>query len=201
MDEYFYRVHFERVGCNLLLGSPIDAVMSDKDIMFLPDFVRNGLKGATVNGKLVAADPIVVFEGPGKVPAETNWPFIIISILCGLTIFGLIIPNLKLIGDIMSFVFLFITGLLGWLMVVMWLWTDHQGCQDNYNVLWALPTNLFLAFLPKRNKEKYAYVGISLILISLLLHILRIQQMPLLEFAPILLTLVFILGSIIKRNR
>lgn len=201
MDEYFYRVHFERVGCNLLLGSPIDAVMSDKDIMFLPDFVSAGLKGATVNGQLVAAEPVVIFEGPGKVPAEANWPFIIITLLSVLTILGLIIPNLKLVGNIMSFIFLFITGLLGCLMVVMWLWTDHQGCQNNYNVLWALPTNLLFAFLPKRNKEKYAYVGIVLILVALLLHILRIQQMPLLEFAPILLTLVFIFGSIVKRNR
>src|SRR5690606_37760644 len=85
MDEYFYRVHFERLGCNILLGSPIDAVMSDKHIMFLPDFVRNGLHGATNNGKLVAAEPELIFEGPGKVPAGTNWPFIIISALSLLT--------------------------------------------------------------------------------------------------------------------
>jgi len=201
MDEYFYRVHFERIGCNLLLGSPIDAVMSDKDIMFLPDYVRNGLKGATINGKLVAAEPEVIFEGPGKVPAGPNWPFIIISALSILCIIGLVVPQLKLMGNIMQFLFLFVTGLLGCLMVVMWLGTDHQGCQNNYNILWALPTNLFLAFLPKRNKGKYAVVGIILVFVSLLLHLLRVQQIPLVELSPLLLALLFIFGTIIKRNK
>ncbi|MCB9046482.1 MAG: DUF4105 domain-containing protein [Chitinophagales bacterium] len=201
MDEYFYRVHFERVGCNLLLGSRIDKVMTDKDIMFLPDYVRNGLRGATINGKLVAAEPEVIFEGPGRVPAGPNWPFIIITILSLLAITGLIVPNLKLLGNIMSFIFLFVTGLLGVLMLVMWLGTDHQGCQDNFNVLWALPTNLILAFLPKRNKSRYAIVAIALIFVSLLLHIFRIQQMPLIELSPLLLALLFIFGSIVKRSK
>ncbi len=201
MDEYFYRVHFERIGCNLLLGSPIDAVMSDKDIMFLPDYVRNGLKGATDGNQLVAAEPEVIFEGPGKVPAGPNWPFIIITLLSVLTIIGLVLPQLKLMGNIMQFLFLFVTGLLGCLMLVMWLWTDHQGCQDNYNVLWALPTNLLFAFLPKRNKGKYAIVGIILIFVSLLLHLLRVQQMPLFELSPLLLALLFIFGTIVKRDK
>lgn len=200
MNEYFYRVHFERLGCNLLLGSRIDAVMSDKDIMFLPDFLRNGLEGAEVSGRLVADTPSVVYEGPGKVPAGTNWPFVIITALAILTIIGVTVPNMKLLGNVMSFIFLFVTGLLGCLMLVMWLWTDHQGCQNNYNVLWALPTNVFFAFMPKRNKNRYAVVGITLIFVSLLLHILKVQQLPLFELAPLLLALLFIFGSIAKRK-
>lgn len=201
MDAYFYRVHFERVGCNLLLGSPIDAVMTDKDIMFLPDFVRNGLKGATDGGRLVAADPVVIYEGPIRPPAGPNWPLIVISALSLLTVIGLVVPRMKLLGNIMTFVFLLVTGLLGTLMLVMWLWTDHQGCHNNYNVLWALPTNVILAFLPKRNKSKYAIVAIVLIFVSLLLHVLRVQGLPIIELSPLLLALLFIFGSIIKRNK
>ena len=201
MDAYFYRVHFERVGCNLLLGSPIDAVMTDKDIMFLPDYVRNGLKGATDGGKLVAADPVVIYEGPGKKPAGPNWPLIVISALSLLTIIGLVVPKMRLVGNILTFIFLLVTGLLGTLMLVMWFWTDHQGCHNNYNVLWALPTNLLLAFLPKRNKGTYAGVAIVLIFVSLILHVLRIQGLPIVELSPLLMALLFIYGSIIKRNK
>lgn len=201
INDYFYRVHFERLGCNILLGSRIDKVMTDKDVMFLPDFLRNGLEGATVGGKAVAAPTEVIFNGPGKVPAGPNWPLIVLSIAALLTILGITVPKLKILGNVMTFLHLFVTGLLGCLMLVMWLWTDHQGCQDNYNVLWALPTNLLLAFMPKRKKEKYALVAIILIFISLLLHILAVQGLPLLELSPLLLALLFIFGSILKRNR
>ncbi|MBW7912972.1 MAG: DUF4105 domain-containing protein [Taibaiella sp.] len=201
MNEYFYRVHFERLGCNLLLGSPIDKVMTESEVMFLPDFLRDGMAGATLAGRKIAPETTVVFEGPGKVPAGPNWPLIVLSIAAVLTIIGIAVPKLKLLGDFMSFLFLFVTGLLGCLMVVMWLWTDHQGCQQNYNILWALPTNVIFAFvLRKRTKNKYAILAVVLIFVSLLLHILGIQQLPLLELSPLLLALLFIFGSIIKRK-
>ena len=200
MDVYFYRVHFERLGCNLLLGSKIDKVMTDSEIMFLPDYLRNGMEGAKVAGQPVAAPIDVILEGPGHVPAGPNWPFIILTIAALLTIAGLMLPKLKWLGNAMSFLFLLVTGLLGTLMLVMWLWTDHQGCDDNFNILWALPTNLLIAFLPKRNKGKYAAVAIALIFVSLLLHILRVQQLPLLELSPLLFVMLFIYGSIIKRK-
>ena len=101
----------------------------------------------------------------------------------------------------MSGLLLFITGLLGVLMLVMWLATDHQGCQNNYNVLWALPTNIIFAFLPKRNKSKYATVAIVLIFAALLLHVLRVQVMPLAELWPILLALLAIYTMIIRKNK
>lgn len=201
MNEYFYRVHFERLGCNLLLGSPIDKVMTESEVMFLPDFLRDGMAGATLAGRKIAPETTVVFEGPGKVPAGPNWPLIVLSIAAVLTIIGIAVPTLKLLGDFMSFLFLFVTGLLGCLMLVMWLWTDHQGCQQNYNILWALPTNVIFAFVPrKRTKNKYAILAVVLIFVSLLLHVSGIQQLPLLELSPLLLALLFIFGSIIKRK-
>lgn len=201
MNEYFYRVHFERLGCNLLLGRRTDDVMSNADVMFLPDFLRDGMAGATLGGRKIAPETEVIFEGPGKVPAGPNWPLIVLSIAAALTIIGIAIPRLKLLGDIMSFLFLLVTGLLGCLMLVMWLWTDHQGCQENFNILWALPTNLIFAFVPrKRAKNKYAILAVVLIFVSLLLHVLVVQQLPLLELSPLLLALLFIFGSIIKRK-
>lgn len=201
MNEYFYRVHFERLGCNLLLGSPIDKVMTESEVMFLPDFLRDGMAGATLGGRKIAPETTLIFEGPGKVPAGPNLPLIVLSIAAALTIIGIAIPGLKLLGDIMSFLFLLVTGLLGCLMLVMWLWTDHQGCQENFNILWALPTNLIFAFVPrKRTKNKYAILAVVLIFVSLLLHVLVVQQLPLLELSPLLLALLFIFGSIIKRK-
>lgn len=200
MNVFFYKKHFERLGCNILLGSRIDEVMTNNSVMWHPFYLRDALSGATYNGKVIAGDAKVVLDMPPRSPAGPNWPLIILSICCLLTVIGLMVPGLKLLGNIMSFIFLFVTGFLGVLILVMWFWTDHQGCQNNFNVLWALPTNLIMAFLPKRNKDKYAWVGILLIFVSLLLHVFNVQGLPLLELSPLLLALLFIFGNMIRRR-
>jgi hypothetical protein len=201
MNQYFYRVHWERVGCNLLLGSPIDRIMSNEDIMFLPDFLKDGIGGATVDGKQIASAPFTVLPGSEKKPAGINEPFILTMIILLLTLVGLTYRPLKIIGSVMTFILLLVTGLLGCLMLFMWLGTDHQACQNNFNLLWALPTNVILAFSKKSNKSRYAVVGIILLLLALVFHVLRIQELPLMELLPVLLALLFIYGSIYKKRQ
>ncbi|MBA3829138.1 MAG: DUF4105 domain-containing protein [Taibaiella sp.] len=199
-DQYLYKRHWERFGIDILLGSRVDKIMSNADIMFLPDFLRNGVASATVNGKKIAADPQTILPGTDEQAGGVNQAFIVMLLVFLLTLAGLMVPSLRVLGKIMTFLLLFITGLLGWLILFMWFGTDHQACQNNYNVLWALPTNLILAYLNKRNKNKYAVLGIILILISLLLHVLHIQKLPLLELMPLLLSLLMVYGTIYRKN-
>jgi hypothetical protein len=102
----------------------------------------------------------------------------------------------------MSALLLLVTGLLGCLILVMWLYTDHQGCRDNFNLLWCLPTNLVIAFFNPKGKGRYALIAMVFIFISLLLHITGVQGLTLFELAPLLLALLFIYGAIYKnRNK
>jgi hypothetical protein len=201
MDQYFYRVHWERVGCDILLGSRIDKVMTNADIMFLPDYLRDGLANATVEGKKIVTPTQGILSGSEHKEAGINQPFVVMAIVCLLTFIGLAFKPLKVLGNTMSFLILFVTGLLGCLIVVMWLGTDHQGCQNNFNILWALPTNIAMAFAGKKNKSRYAIVGILLLLVSLLLHVFSVQELPLLEIGPLLVALLFIYASIYRRSR
>lgn len=201
INQYFYRVHWQRFGVNILLGSKIDKIMSNKDVMFLPDFLSEGIAKAELNGQKIAAPAQTIVPGAAPLPAGIDEPLLVMLAICLLTIAGLMISKLKVLGNIMSFLVLLLTGLLGCFILVMWFGTDHQTCQNNFNLLWALPTNLILAFATKRNKDKYALIGIVLILISLLLHILKIQELPLLELSPLLLALLFIYGSIYRKNK
>lgn len=201
INQYFYRVHWQRFGVNLLLGSRIDSVMSNTDIMFLPDYLRDGIAGATLNGQPVSTQPQLIVPGSEHKPAGLNMPLVVMLIIGLLTILGLMLPGLKRLGNVMTFLLLFVTGLLGWLMLVMWFATDHQACQNNFNILWALPTNLFIAFAAKHNKDKYAIVAIVLMLVAFILHIARIQVMPLVELWPLLLSLLFVYGTIYRRNK
>ncbi len=200
INQYFYTVLWERFGINILLGSRIDRVMSDKDIMFLPDYLSTGIKGATSAGKLIAQAPDLILPGAPSMPAPINGPLLLTLALAVLTVAGLTVKKLAPLGRFMSTSLLFITGLLGCLILVMWFGTNHGGCRDNWNLLWALPTNVVIAFFNPKGKPRYALVGIIFIIITLLLHIFRIQQVILTEFAPLYLALIFIYGSIYRKS-
>jgi hypothetical protein len=55
----------------------------------------------------------------------------------------------------------FITGLLGILLIFMWLGTDHVMCKNNFNLLWAWPTNIIAAFyIHSKKRAATAYFKI-----------------------------------------
>jgi hypothetical protein len=201
IDHYLAEKHWERLGIDLCLGSRIDVPMKNEDVMFLPDYLRDGLAGATLNARKVAAPVKHILPGAPQPTGVLNTPFIIFAIICMVTMLGVSVPSLRAVGKIMSFILLFISGLLGVFFLFMWLGTDHQTCENNYNVLWALPTNLLIVFRKFKGIGKYCILAMGLIGVSLLLHILKIQELPLLELGPILLSLVFIYGTIYKRSK
>jgi Domain of unknown function (DUF4105) len=199
-NRYLYQPHWERVGINILLGSKVDKPMTDLDIMFLPDYLRNGIAGATVNGKQVAEPITAILQGAPMSPPPPNWPLILLSIVAVVTIIGLVVPAFRLVGEVMSRLLLFVSGLLGCIILFMWLGTDHQACRDNYNVLWALPTNLILAFGKPKGRGLYSLIAIGLLIMALLLNLFRIQVLPLPEMAPFFLTMLIVYGTIYKRS-
>ncbi|MCD6012588.1 MAG: rane protein [Flavipsychrobacter sp.] len=201
MNQYFYRDHWTRLGCNLLLGSRIDKIMSNTDIMFLPDYLRDGVAGAKIEGKNIATPPQLLLAGGPALPTGINQPFIVTCIVALLTILGLSIHNLRLLGKIMSGLLLIVTGILGVIILIMWFATDHQGCSDNFNLLWCLPTNLIIVFTKARGKAKYAIIAIMFLFIFLILHIIKVQGLALLELAPLFLALLFAYGMIYRSNK
>ena len=200
INRYFYATKWERFGINILLGSKIDKVMSDKDIMFLPDYLSTGIGGGSVNGQRIAADPITILPGGPATPDGVSQPMLLTCVIAVLTVTGLSFKKLRLLGKIMSAFLLIITGLLGCLILVMWFGTNHQGCANNFNLLWALPTNLVVAFVNPKGKGRYALVAIGMIVITLLLHILRIQQVIMIEFLPLFFSLIYIYGNIYRNS-
>lgn len=200
INRYFYRDHWTRVGVNILLGSKIDPVMTNSDIMFLPDYLRDGVGGGTVNGTKIATAPVLILPGAGNPPTGLNQPFFMMCDVAILTIIGLSVKRVRWLGRVMSFLLLFVTGLLGCLILVMWLGTDHQGCSNNFNILWCLPTNIIIAFFNPKGKGRYALAAIGLIFVSLLLHVFKIQGLTLIELGPFLLALLFVYGSIYKSS-
>jgi len=201
INQYFYRVHWQRFGVNILLGSKIDKVMTSAEIMFLPDYLQQGILKASYKQNPVSFLPVAVLPSNPPVPAGINGPFVVMLMVLVLTFAGLFVSRLKMLGSVMSFSILILSGLIGWFIMVMWLGTDHQTCRNNFNLLWALPTNVILAFTMWKNKSKYALMGILFIFISLLLHLLGMQELPLFEISPFLLALLLVYGMIYRKSK
>ena len=199
INEYFYRKHWERIGVNILLGSKIDQIMSNTDIMFLPDYLRDGLAKATLKGKQIATPPQLLLDGSPHVPAGANVPMLLTSLLLVFALVGITIPKFRIAGRIANFLILFSTGLLGFIILTMWFATDHQGCSNNFNLLWALPLNIVVAFARPKGRSRYSLIAIVLILVSFILHFAKVQCIiP--ELWPLLLALLIVHFSIFRHN-
>jgi hypothetical protein len=106
----------------------------------------------------------------------------------------------------LDFSLLFLTGLTGTFLFLLWVATDHTSTPYNYNILWAFPVNLVIAF-PFLFQDKVPvwapkYFGLTLGLmgIMLLLWALKVQIFsPVL--IPLLLTLAIRYGYMIKYSK
>ncbi len=201
INEYLVYTPWERFGINILLGSRIDKVMTDKDIMFLPDYLLKGLDGAMFNGAKVAKPSVELLPAAAPPATSLNIVFMVMVLVMTLTILGITVPKLNLLGKIMSKMLLLVTGLLGCLILTMWFATSHGGCRDNFNILWALPTNLLLVFARPKGRAAYSKIAIIGIVAVFILHIFKLQQIPLLEFTPLLVSLIFVFGKIYREGQ
>jgi len=204
INQYLFQKHWERLGINLLLGSPVDADMSDSTSMFLPDFLYKGLEKATYHGNNITMPNRALIEKV-HVPAKPglNTPFWVFTAVLALLMLSYFITALNWLKPILNGLLLFITGALGCFMLFMWLGTNHKACNENWNVLWALPFNIIIAFIAHRKMpflRLYALAAITLLIVALILNIIGMQQLPLLEIIPLLAALTFIYIDMYKRN-
>lgn len=203
MNQYLIHKHWERLGVNLLLGSQIDSIMTDDGIMFLPDFVHKGLVHARYRGNHVVQEDIVILKHDQAIKKGFNGPlWMMIGILI-LTVLSFLVPAFRYIKPVMKFIVLFSSGLLGCIMLFMWIGTNHEACSDNYNILWAVPLNIIVAFVSHKKRfwlKIYALAAISLLIVGLVINAIGIQQLPLIEISPMLLCLMYVYIDMYKQN-
>jgi hypothetical protein len=65
---------------------------------------------------------------------------------------------------------MFITGLVGIFLLLLWFCTDHRATAYNLNLLWANPINLIVAFLPASKLVRWKrYITVYMVVLGLLL--------------------------------
>lgn len=188
------------LGIDIALGAVIDRTASPWEHQFLPDYVFESLKSATItrNGKttaLIKKETTINDASPRSGSAAFLLsPFFVFLILA----IGIVYRTLKdskqqKRSRWLDGILFLITGIIGVLLLVLWTATDHTATVTNYNILWAFPLNLiFCTLVSKKVPKKWikSYVSFLIILLILLVvHWFTGVQV----FAPALLPLVIAL--------
>ena len=186
-NHYLRNNHWTRLGINLLLSTPVDKPMSNEEAMFLPDYLMEGFRDATYNGKPIVAQTVEILPEKLDFHEEPNTPRLILWLI-GLVAFLIWLKskNKMIYFDISFF---FILGVLGCFMAFMWLGTDHQSCSWNRNLFWALPTHAAFAFAISRKSkwiQQYAQIAFYILLIALAWNLWAAQKY-IIEITPIVL--------------
>jgi hypothetical protein len=167
-----------RLGIDIILGLEADRRMTVSDAMFLPEFLAMGVNATEINGKKLSIEESTLIPDQQTAPTSgvfwTN-PFFIfffISILMILPL-GTKIPAYGKFQSILQKIVFTCTGLLGLLLIFMWIGTDHQTTAKNLNLIWAFPLHLILVFkednLPgwlKAYSKFYAVLVMLLLLVA-----------------------------------
>ncbi|MBR9853019.1 MAG: DUF4105 domain-containing protein [Algicola sp.] len=196
-------------GIDLAFGSPVDRKATVQEHMFLPYYAMEQLRHTTLNGKpLVKRERTILdyneYSHSGFFPlSPLFWFILLLAFTAIITYFD---NKHKTRSRWLDFTLLFISGLAGTFLFLLWVAADHTSTPYNYNILWAFPVNLVVAFVllfqdnvPKWS-TKYLWFALGLIALVILLWIIKVQIFsPVL--IPLLLTLAIRYRYIIKYSK
>ncbi len=197
IHEYLDRndKEWEKLGIDILLGAPTDAVMDTMQQQFLPDNLMKALDSSNHgNNSVLSKAELYPFE---KTVVTKSWfnPMIVFSLLL-LAIVLLDFSNTKFAAAFLygfDGLLFFITGATGALLLFMWFGTDHTMCKSNYNLFWAWPTHAIAAFFVNSKKlwvKKYLSITAISLLIVMLIWIFLPQQLNI-SLLPVCLLLIY----------
>ena len=163
--------YWSELGIDLLLGARTDKIMTASEQQFLPDNLMNSIDSCKnvkmVKEKSILYAPTDALKTTSLFTPMNCFAFILILVL-GLGFINNPIIQKSIAG--FDFVLFICTGLLGIILILMWFATDHSMTKSNFNLLWALPTNIIAAFyLNKKSKNINNYLKTNSILCLLLL--------------------------------
>ncbi len=149
-----------KLGIDLCLGLPVDKVASDYEYMYLPDYLYQGFAEAEIVKdsswvSSVKKEKIILASRPMDFSIPWFTPTIAFSMLLFIGTLMFILQLKK--GwkfKLFDFALFLSIGLVGTLLFILWVATDHSAAANNFNILWAVPTHLIIAFGLLRKKTK-----------------------------------------------
>ena len=183
---YLNKQPWTRDGIDIILGSRIDRKVTVWESMFLPDYLKDYFMNVNIkNGSeirpLVESDvSLLKFDkadiGTSKLTPEfVTWSLFVVLFILTLLEKRAFKRRIVLTDRLL----LLATGVLGSLIFYLWFISEHLATNDNYNMLWAMPINIILAFfITKASKNKFIRVLTYITWLSLLFVVLTWKFLP-----------------------
>lgn len=181
---------WSKLGIDILLGTPMDKKVTNRESMFLPDYLLMAFDSSTLNGKPVVSEKKILLNYFDEYKTKTVITPSLVFWILFIVVFALTIfkhYSWKKFFKVFDFLLFLILGLIGILILFMWFGTDHAMCKNNFNLLWALPTHLPVAFLllGERKWLKYYFNFTFFCMMALVLVYFLLPQQFNTAFYPI----------------
>ncbi|MEM7299078.1 MAG: hypothetical protein AAF391_12535, partial [Bacteroidota bacterium] len=159
MEDYLDYQPWGDLGIDLGLGMQIDREATDREYMFLPEYIHFGFEKATMQRDSTVVPFIsrssVAYQPPQQ-EYTTNIPPVTIFVILFFVVGLITHRNLKYgkRSKWVDYILFSLVGFVGWWVAFLWLGTEHLS-KWNLNILWALPFHIPLIFFAY--KEKYVW--------------------------------------------
>ena len=174
---------WSKLGIDVLLGVPTDAVMTTAQSQFLPENLMKAFDSTNSNHQLVLSSTnLYPLQHTSSQQSSFFTPMVSFAVLLFFILFLDLSKNKWTAAFLQGFdgLLFFLTGAIGILLIFMWVGTDHAMCKGNYNLLWAWPTHAFAAFFINSKKKwikKYLLISVIGLVIVLLSWFFLPQQL------------------------
>eukprot|EP00388_Colpodella_angusta_P003449 GDKJ01012144.1.p2 GENE.GDKJ01012144.1~~GDKJ01012144.1.p2 ORF type:complete len:377 (+),score=14.94 GDKJ01012144.1:151-1281(+) len=184
---YFENYFWYKLGINIVFGAKTDA---KAEKLFLPTELMHSLDKAKFDGNPLVSNTKTVVVGENIQP---QFSFFNSIYLIGVILLILIIINKRFLFNS----YLFISGLLGLVLCLIGLYSDHQELLWNYNALLFNPLFVLVPFAGSSFLKK---LNITLLLMLLVYSIIIITKPHLAILYPFILANAYMLLKLMNRN-
>ncbi|WP_412068160.1 DUF4105 domain-containing protein [Rubrivirga sp. IMCC43871] len=143
------------LSTNLGLGLPMDRVAEPREAIFLPDALLAAADGATIGDRPLVAERDTLFwvEGAGTVEPAFPWPtvvgWLVLALGLVVTVWGWRKPPSRGARVLDQSLFA-VVGVVGLILLLLWVATEHYVTRANLELLWMWPTHLVFALALRR---------------------------------------------------
>ena len=142
-----------QLGFELMLGIRSDKPASASEYMFLPEYLKNYLEVTPCfqdkPDRMIASHPTLLLKSTivNPIPPIYTQPnFIFLVLISIIFLFSLLGFRKNTYRSWFDSILFLLTGILGILLLVLWIGSLHEVLSQNLNILWASPLNVLLAF-------------------------------------------------------
>ncbi len=181
---------------DMILGPFSDRVATPREQMFIPVILYKYIRGAKVNGALIAEKHRILTSGKAPKPLgileyPTVWVWFLFFLELVLAFIWIRQSNWRKWVTVYDRIWFFFAATMSVLIIALWTVSNYDyAARDNWNLLWLNPLYILLFFMPLNRSWRISKVVSGLIVLSLLVLLLGWSIIPQsfnINFLPLLL--------------